>query len=77
MRIEKLRVIVNLCGRLMLMSATALLGAGCSKNKEGANYQQVGAEELGMKAAVEKAGATTNDFVVAFRAQKPGTKIFI
>src|SRR5687767_14793898 len=40
------------------------------------NYTQVAHEDVGMKAAREKARATTNDFLVAFKEQKPGTSEF-
>jgi uncharacterized protein YegJ (DUF2314 family) len=40
------------------------------------NYQEVSRDDNEINAAREKARSTTNDFVLAFKAQKPGTTNF-
>lgn len=53
--------------------AIIILAAGCSRSDEGGNYTQVSADDAEMNAAIEKAKATTNEFLEAFRARKAGT----
>ncbi len=67
--------------RLLLLTIfAAILSAsfvGCSRsNKEGSNYQHVSDDDATMNSAIEKAKASSNDFVKAFHAQKPGTREF-
>jgi uncharacterized protein YegJ (DUF2314 family) len=50
--------------------------AGCTRSKEGSNYQHVSDDDAAMNAAIAKAKAASGDFVKAFHAQKPGTKDF-
>jgi uncharacterized protein YegJ (DUF2314 family) len=59
---------------LFVAMVSVLVLAGCSK--ETAGYQHIADDDKAMEAAVAKAIATTNDFVVAYRAKKPETKNF-
>src|SRR5947207_365308 len=62
-------------GLFTILTTVAVFAfAGCSRSKEGNNYAQVASEDAAMNAAIEKAKATTDDFVQAFHAQKPGAK---
>ena len=63
---------------LKILVAVLLVSmVGCSRSsKEGDNYQQVSDDDAAMNAAIAKAKSTSNDFVKAFHAQKPGTKGF-
>ena len=67
-----MRLLSTILAALLLVSLTS-----CSRNKEGDNYQDVSADDAAMNAAIAKAKATTDDFVKAFHAQKPGTKEFL
>jgi uncharacterized protein YegJ (DUF2314 family) len=67
--------------RLLLLTIFAAIlsasFAGCSRsNKEGSNYQHVSDDDAAMNSAIEKAKASSGDFVKAFHAQKPGTREF-
>jgi uncharacterized protein YegJ (DUF2314 family) len=67
--------------RLLLLTIfTAILSVsfvGCSRSyKEGSNYQHVSDDDAAMNSAIEKAKASSDDFVKAFHAQKPGTREF-
>jgi|ERR1041385_123843 uncharacterized protein YegJ (DUF2314 family) len=53
-----------------------ILFVGCSKSKDSANYVHVKDNDAAMAAAIDRARATAQDFVTAFRAQKPGTANF-
>ena len=60
-----------------LLTFFALLSfVACSKPKEGANYVHVKDDDAAMEAAVNKARETVDQFITAFREQKPGTKNF-
>jgi len=50
--------------------------SGCSRSKEGSNYTQVESDDAAMNAAIAKAKSTVDQFILAFHAQKPGTKDF-
>jgi uncharacterized protein YegJ (DUF2314 family) len=61
----------------LLISATLLLFAGCSRGpKEGDNYSAVDPNDQAMQQAIEKAKATSAEFVQAFHAKKAGTTDF-
>ena len=49
---------------------------GCSRSGDSENYVHVADDDKEMEAAIAKAVATTNEFMTAFRAQKPGTENF-
>jgi uncharacterized protein YegJ (DUF2314 family) len=57
---------------LIIFALPAIVG--CSRSKEGSNYTHVEADDAAMKAAIAKAKSTSDDFVRAFHAQKPGAK---
>lgn len=61
---------------LLALSLAVVLLVGCSRSGDTENYVHVADDDKEMEAAVAKAVATTNDFMTAFRAQKPGTKNF-
>jgi len=67
-----MRLFATIFAALLLIAAT-----GCSRNKEGNNYQDVSANDPAMNAAIAKARATTNDFVKAFHAPTPQMKDFL
>jgi uncharacterized protein YegJ (DUF2314 family) len=58
----------------ILIIAAVVAFLGCSRNKEGDNYTFVAPDDAAMKAAIENAKATADDFIRAFHTQKPGTK---
>lgn len=66
-----IRFLSTILAALLIASIT-----GCSRSKEGDNYQHVPDDDVAMDAAIAKAKATAQDFVKAFHAQKPGTKEF-
>jgi len=57
----------------LLCALSLLLAAGCSKPKEGDNYQDVRADDSAMNAAIAQAKATSTNFLRAFHQQKVGT----
>ena len=62
---------------LTIVLALGVIGlAGCSRSKEGGNYTDVKEDDAAMNAAMAKAKTTSDEFVRAFHAQKPGTKDF-
>ena len=63
--------------RLVLLTLALFFSilTACSPREAG-NYQHVADGDKAMEAAVAKAVATTNDFVTAYRAKKPGAKNF-
>jgi uncharacterized protein YegJ (DUF2314 family) len=61
---------------IMLVAVVWCTLSGCSRSKEGDNFQQVGSDDAGMNAAVQKAKGTAGDFVRAFHAQNPGATAY-
>ena len=66
-----MRLLLSIFAAMLLVSIT-----GCSRSKEGNNYQHVSDDDAAMNAAIAKAKATSDDFVKAFHAQKLDTKDF-
>jgi uncharacterized protein YegJ (DUF2314 family) len=58
------------------LALTLTLVFGCSRSSDSDNYVHVADDDKEMEAAIAKAVATTNEFMTAFRAQKPATKNF-
>ncbi|HUS36178.1 MAG TPA: DUF2314 domain-containing protein [Verrucomicrobiae bacterium] len=58
------------------LALTLTLVFGCSRSGDSDNYVHVADDDKEMEAAIARAVATTNDFMTAFRAQKPGMKNF-
>jgi len=66
-----MRLLLSIFAAMLLVSIT-----GCSRSKEGNNYQHVSDDDAAMNAAIAKAKATSDDFVKAFHAQKLDMKDF-
>ena len=60
----------------ILITVTLLVTLGCSRSKEGDNYTAVSGDDAAMNEAIAKAKATSDDFVRALNAGRPGTKNF-
>lgn len=60
----------------ILITVTLIVASGCSRGKEGDNYTAVSGDDAAMNEAIAKAKATSNDFVRALHAGRPGTKDF-
>jgi uncharacterized protein YegJ (DUF2314 family) len=60
----------------ILITVTLLVTSSCSGGKEGDNYTAVSSDDAGMNEAIAKAKATSDDFVRALHARRPGTKDF-
>ena len=61
----------------ILLAVSLFFFAGCTKKSaEGGNYSEVAADDAAMNGAIQKAKATSSEFIEAFRAQKPGTTGF-
>lgn len=58
----------------LLCAAFLVSVAGCSKPKEGDNYQDVRADDSAMNAAIAEAKSTSTNFIRAFHDQKLGTR---
>jgi len=60
----------------ILITVALFVTSGCSRSKEGDNYTDVSADDAAMNEAIAKAKATSDDFVRALHARRPGTTEF-